>query len=57
MPTKRPFVSVGIGDVQSGGQQARQGRTLVMYVYSGTDPEYEHNLRHFVQKGIQVLYN
>lgn len=29
-------------------------RALVIYVYSGSDPEYEANLRFFVREAIQV---
>ena len=29
-------------------------RTLVIYVYSGSDPEYEQNLRYFLRVGIKV---
>lgn len=29
-------------------------RTLVIYVYSGTDPEYEENLRFFLREGVKV---
>jgi hypothetical protein len=29
-------------------------KTLVIYVYSGTDPEYEENLRYFLRAGVKV---
>ena len=29
-------------------------RTAVVYVFSGTDPEYERNLHFFIETGIQV---
>lgn len=31
-----------------------QARTLVIYVYSGSDPEYERNLQFFVREAIKV---
>ena len=35
------------------GPPAR-AHTLVTYVFSGTDPEYEHNLRYFIRTAIKV---
>ena len=29
-------------------------KTLVIYVYSGSDPEYEENLRYFLRTGVKV---
>lgn len=36
------------------GQTYAAARTAVMYVFSGSDPEYEENLLFFVREGIQV---
>lgn len=52
-------------DANSGGSLRRSARmlarndradlkTLVIYVYSGTDPEYEKNLRYFLRVGVKV---
>lgn len=51
-------------DASSGGSLRRSARmlareradlkTLVIYVYSGTDPEYEENLRYFFRVGVKV---
>ncbi len=32
----------------------RQSSKLVVYVFSGSDPEYSHNLEFFIREGIQV---
>ena len=31
-----------------------QPRTIVVYIYSNTDPEYERNLRFFVEHGVRA---
>ena len=31
-----------------------RAKTLVLYVYASSDPEYEANLRHFLREGIRV---
>lgn len=31
-----------------------KAHTLVIYVFSGSDPEYEHNLRYFIRTAIKV---
>lgn len=52
-------------DAQIGGSLRRSARmlsrsdrvdlkTLVIYVYSGSDPEYEENLRYFLRTGVKV---
>lgn len=34
----------------------QNSKTLVVYVYSGTDPEYEANLMFFLREGVQVMH-
>lgn len=35
-------------------RRRQSSKTLVVYVYSGTDPEYEANLMFFLREGVQV---
>ena len=41
------------------GRQLRRAEapTLVVYVYSDTDPEYKNNFKYFVENGIKVRVN
>lgn len=36
------------------GQPTARGRTLVVYVFSGSDPEYADNLRFFISEAVKV---
>lgn len=35
-------------------QPSARGRTLVVYVFSGSDPEYANNLRFFISEAVKV---
>ncbi|KAL4459147.1 hypothetical protein ABPG75_014012 [Micractinium tetrahymenae] len=39
--------------LEPGGQPAARGRTLVVYVFSGSDPEYADNLRFFISEAVK----
>jgi len=37
------------------GQPVARARTLVVYVFSGSDPEYADNLRFFISEAVKVI--
>ena len=41
------------GAAQAGSGARQPAETLVLYVYSNSDPEYERNLRFFVEHGMR----
>lgn len=49
------FAGSKLQSVLQSWSTARQDlKTLVVYVYSGSDPEYEDNLRFFLQTAVKV---
>lgn len=56
-PDSTSLTAAGSGGLRleaSGGALQARGPTLVVYVFSGTDPAYADNLRFFVDEAVQA---